>query len=307
MSLVVVGSVAFDSIKSPFGEVEEAIGGSATYFSTAASYFTDVQLVAVVGEDFPASVLKDLRDRGVDLAGLERQPGRTFRWKGFYGEDMNEAQTLDTQLNVLETFEPKLPESYRDAEVVFLANIDPELQLKVVEQMKRPKLIAADTMNFWITGKPDALRKTLKRVDLLFVNDAEAQALTGEANIVKAAQAIKQMGPSRVVIKRGEYGALFFDKDQVFFAPAFPLDSVHDPTGAGDSFAGGFMGYLTRHGGESSPEVFKQAAIVGSVMASFCVERFSLERVRELDDALIQARYQSMRALTTFPEQTLFI
>lgn len=299
MSLLVVGSVAFDSVKSPFGQVEEAVGGSAMYFSTSASYFTDVRLVAVVGEDFPEAELHDLRERGVDLGGLTRAPGQTFRWKGQYGMDLNEAQTLDTQLNVFEHFNPELPEAYTDSDYVFLGNIDPDLQYRVLDQVKSPKLVAADTMNFWIEGKPDALRKVLERVDLLFVNDAEARSLAGEANIVKAAQKIKEMGPSRVMIKRGEYGALLFDGDDVFFAPAYPLESVFDPTGAGDSFAGGFMGYMARQDSQEAGTL-SQATVVGAVMASYCVEKFSLERLRKLGPNLIESRYRQFKDLTDF-------
>jgi sugar/nucleoside kinase (ribokinase family) len=299
MSLLVVGSVAFDSVKSPFGQVEEAVGGSAMYFSTSASYFADVRLVAVIGDDFPEAELDDLRERGVDLGGLTRAPGKTFRWKGQYGMDLNEAQTLDTQLNVFEHFNPVLPEGWRDSEYVFLGNIDPVLQARVLDQVRSPRLVAADTMNFWINGKPEALREVLSRVDMLFVNDAEARALSGESNIVKAAQIIKKMGPSRVVIKRGEYGALLFDHEQTFFAPAYPLESVFDPTGAGDSFAGGLMGYLARKD-DISAESLCRGTVVGAVMASYCVERFSLERLRKLGPNLIESRYHQFRELTAF-------
>ena len=301
MSLLVVGSVAFDSVKSPFGQVEEAVGGSATFFSTAASYFTNVHLVAVVGEDFPESELDDLRKRGVNLDGLTRAAGRTFRWKGEYGADLNEAKTLDTQLNVFEAFNPVLPDAYRDCKYVFLANIDPDLQLRVLDQVRAPRLIGMDTMNFWIDGpKRASLLKVLERVDMLFVNDAEARSLSGESNIVRAARVIQGMGPKRLAIKRGEYGALIFDEaDQVFYAPAYPLEDVYDPTGAGDSFAGGFMGYLARQD-DLTNGTLAQAAIAGSVMASYVVERFSLERLRELNPDLIQARVRQFRALTDF-------
>ncbi len=299
MSLLVVGSVAFDSIKTPFGEVEEALGGSATYFSTSASYFTDVQLVAVIGEDFPEKELNELRGRGVDLQGLVRTPGRTFRWKGEYGMDLNDAKTLDTQLNVFEHFDPVLPEEYCNAEYVFLGNIHPALQLKVLEQIKAPKFIGADTMNFWINGWPDDLRKVLAKIDMLFVNDAEARALADEPNIVKAAEKIKAMGPKRVMIKRGEYGALLFDDGETFFAPAYPLEAVFDPTGAGDSFGGGFMGFVARNG-NLDRNTLCQATVVGSVMASYCVERFSLERLRQLGPNLIEKRYQQFAELTRF-------
>ncbi len=299
MSLLVVGSVAFDSIKTPFGQVDQALGGSATYFSTSASYYTDVKLVAVVGEDFPEAELDELRGRGIDLEGLVRQPGATFRWKGEYGLDLNDARTLDTQLNVFEHFKPVLPDAYRDSAYVFLGNIHPALQLQVLDQIRAPKLVAADTMNFWINGEPALLREVLSRIDMLFVNDAEARALTGEPNIVKAAQKIKAMGPSRVMIKRGEFGALLFDRDQFFFAPAYPLEDVFDPTGAGDSFGGGFMGYVARQD-DLSPRTLCQATVIGAVMASYCVERFSLERLRQLGPHLIEKRYHQFRALTDF-------
>ncbi len=299
MSLLVVGSVALDSVRSPFGDVTDVVGGSATYFSTSASYFTDVALVAVIGEDFPQSALDDLTGRGVDLSGMMRQAGRTFRWKGEYGFDLNEAKTLDTQLNVFEAFNPELPASHRQAEFVFLGNIDPTLQLRVLDQVDSPRFVAADTMNFWIQGKPEALRQVLARIDMLFVNDAEARALSGESNIVKAAAAIRAMGPKRVAIKRGEYGALLFDGEEVFFAPAYPLEEVFDPTGAGDSFAGGFMGWVSRQG-ELDNATLCQATVVGSVMASYCVERFSLERVRELTPDLIARRFEQFQRLMRF-------
>lgn len=296
MNLLVVGSVALDSVTSPFGSVEEVVGGSATYFSTSASYYTDVALVAVIGEDFPQAALEDLERRGVDLEGLIRHRGQTFRWKGEYGFDLNEAKTLETHLNVFEAFNPVLPASYRKSEFVFLGNIDPELQLRVLDQIESPRFVGADTMNFWIRGKPEALRQVLSRIDMLFVNDAEARELTGQSNIVKAAAAIRAMGPTKVAIKRGEYGALLFDHDTVFFAPAYPLEVVFDPTGAGDSFAGGFMGYVARRRTVDNG-VLCQATVVGSVMASFCVERFSLERVRELTPELIGRRFEQFQRL----------
>jgi len=296
MNLLVVGSVALDSVKSPFGSVEEVVGGSATYFSTSASYYTDLALVAVIGDDFPQAALDDLDQRGVDLEGLIRHPGKTFRWRGEYGFDLNEAHTLETHLNVFETFNPVLPEVYRKSEFVFLGNIDPELQLRVLDQIDSPRFVGADTMNFWIRGKREVLQKVLSRIDMLFVNDAEARELTGESNIVKAAAAIRQMGPTRVAIKRGEYGALLFDGDTVFFAPAYPLEEVFDPTGAGDSFAGGFMGYVARRRSVENA-VLCQATVVGSVMASFCVERFSLERVRTLNPEVIGRRFEQFQRL----------
>lgn len=301
MSLLVVGSVAFDSVKTPFGEREEILGGSATYFSTAASYFTDVNLVAVVGEDFPEQHINFLKSRGINVEGLERQSGKTFRWKGEYGFELNEANTLETHLNVFETFRPTIPQSYSDSEVVFLANIDPELQSEVLRQVNSPKIIACDTMNFWISGKRESLLNTLKSVDVLIINDGEARQLAMEANLVKAAGVIRSYGPKHVIVKRGEYGALMFNSKSVFAAPAYPLESVFDPTGAGDSFAGGFLGYLanTRNFSEAS---MRQAVICGSVMASFVVEDFSLNRIRALDYEEILNRYREFKRLTHFED-----
>jgi sugar/nucleoside kinase (ribokinase family) len=302
MSLLVVGSVALDSVETPFGLKEDVLGGSATYFSTSASFFAPVKVVAVVGEDFPQAHLDFLSSRGVDIAGVTREKGRTFRWKGRYGWQLNEAETLDTQLNVFQSFSPKLPESYRDSQFVFLGNIHPELQAQVVDQVKGPKLVAADTMNFWINGSRPALLKTLQRVNLLFVNDAEARQLSGEHNIVRAARAILGMGPQRVVIKRGEYGALLFEQDHVFACPALPLADVFDPTGAGDTFAGGFMGTLAQHTGKLDASVLRRAMVMGSVMASFTVEKFSLERLREVDRKLIHTRFSEVKRLTHFED-----
>lgn len=299
MSLLVVGSVAFDSVKTPFGEVEEVLGGSATYFATSASYFTDVRMVAVVGEDFPESHLQFLKERGIDTDGVERQPGRTFRWRGEYGFHLNEAKTLETQLNVFETFHPRLPATYSDSPFVFLANIDPELQLDVLRQVKSPKLVACDTMNYWIEGKRSALLEILKEVDLLMINDGEARELAKEFNLVAVARKILALGPKILVIKRGEYGALMFNGQTMFAAPAFPLESIFDPTGAGDSFAGGFMGYLSKNG-EVNDVTIRQAIIYGSVMASFNVEAFSLDRLRSLKADEITSRYKAFKALTFF-------
>jgi sugar/nucleoside kinase (ribokinase family) len=299
MGILVIGSVAFDSIETPFGKVDEVLGGSATYFSTSASFFTDVSLVAVVGEDFPDKHRQMLVDRGVDLAGLQTAPGQTFRWKGRYGFDLNEAHTLDTQLNVFETFRPEIPTSYKDAEYVFLANIDPELQLEVLKQVERPKLIACDTMNFWIEGKREALIETLKHVDVLVINEGEARQLAEEPNLRKAAQAILGMGPKSLVIKRGEYGVIMFTEHSIFSAPAYPLEEVFDPTGAGDTFAGGFVGYLasTRNLTEAN---IRQAVVFGSVMASFTVESFSLDRLKELQYKEIEDRFREMKLLSDF-------
>jgi sugar/nucleoside kinase (ribokinase family) len=304
MSLLVVGSVALDSVETPFGIKEEVLGGSATFFSTAASFFNPVQLVAVVGEDFPEAHVEFLRSRHVDLTGLVREKGRTFRWKGKYGWQLNEAQTLDTQLNVFQSFSPKLPEAYRNTPYVFLGNIHPQLQGQVLDQVKAPRLVAADTMNLWIQNTRAELLQTLKRVNLLFVNDGEARQLTGEHNVVKAARAILAMGPSTVVIKRGEYGALLFEKEHVFACPAFPLEDVFDPTGAGDTFAGGFMGTLAT-AARIDRDVLCRAMVMGSVMASFTVERFSLDRLRDLQLPELYARFQEFKRLTHFDELPL--
>jgi len=299
MSLLVVGSVAFDSVVTPFGQVKEVLGGSATYFSAAASFFSPVDLVAVVGDDFALETLDFLKERKVHLDGLTRRAGKTFRWRGEYGYQLNEARTLETQLNVFSEFRPELPESYRNASYVFLANIDPDLQTEVLRQVKRPKLVAADTMNYWIEGKRDALLRTLKQVDILIVNDGEARELSGEFNLVKAARMILSFGPKMVIVKRGEYGALMFNGSAIFAAPAYPLETVFDPTGAGDSFAGGFMGHVARCG-SSIEGVVRQGVIYGSVMASFNVESFSLERLKTLRLEEIEARYRAFRDLCRF-------
>jgi sugar/nucleoside kinase (ribokinase family) len=299
MDILVIGSVAFDSVETPFGRGDDVLGGSATYFSTSASFFTGVQLVAVVGDDFPDEPRQFLSSRGVDLAGLQTQPGRTFRWKGRYGYDLSEAHTLETHLNVFETFHPQLPESYRQAKYVFLANIDPELQLEVLQQVERPQLIACDTMNFWIEGKRDALVRTLGHVDILVINEAEVRQLADEANLVKASRAVLAMGPKTLVVKRGEYGVLVFSAHSVFSAPAYPLEEVFDPTGAGDTFAGGFMGYLAATDNPTE-EAIRKATVFGSVMASFTVEDFSLNRLRQLGWAEIEDRFRHFQALTAF-------
>jgi len=302
MSLLVVGSVAFDSVKTPFGKVEQALGGSALYFSTCASYFTDVNLVAVVGNDFPDEPVDFLKSRGVDLDGLHRADGRTFRWKGRYGFDLSEAHTLDTQLNVFQDFDPELPESYRKSKHVFLANIDPELQLEVLEQVEAPEFVAADTMNFWIEGKLEELKRTLEHVDMLVINEGEARELGQEANIVQAARAIRAMGPNFLVVKRGEYGALLFTPDDIFFAPAYPLEAVFDPTGAGDTFAGGLLGYLARNGGFGNPGTLRLGTVIGCVMASFVVEKFSFDALRDLDSDAIMRRFERFQSLVSFED-----
>tara|TARA_B100001971_G_C18222106_1_gene557898 strand:+ start:535 stop:1443 length:909 start_codon:yes stop_codon:yes gene_type:complete len=297
--LLVVGSVALDSVKTPFGEVTDALGGSATFFCTAASYFTDVQLVAVVGEDFPPEHLAVLQRDRVDLNGLERRPGRTFRWRGEYSYKLNEAKTLDTQLNVFETFRPTVPESYRTPSQLFLANIDPELQLMVLSQVQRPSIVALDTMNFWIDGKIGALRKVLKEADILIINDGEAQALGDNRNLVQVSRIIRSFGPRTLIIKRGEYGVAMFHGDAMFALPAYPLDDLKDPTGAGDSFAGGFMGFLAS-ASSSDEQSLRQAVVYGSVMASFAVQSFSVDRLAALTDEDIKKRYIEFSRFTTF-------
>lgn len=299
MGIVVVGTVAFDTVETPFGKGENVLGGSATYFSTSASFFSEVSLVAVVGEDFPQEHVDFLQSREINTEGLQRIPGKTFHWTGKYGYDLNEAQTLDTQLNVLMEFKPELPDSYRDAEYLFLANIDPELQLEVLSQVRAPKLVACDTMNFWITSKPEALRSVLQKVDIVVINEGEARQFTGEANLVKAARKIMELGCKRLVVKRGEYGVLMFTPETVFATPAYPLEEVFDPTGAGDTFAGGFMGYLANTG-DISEEGIRQAIVFGSVMASFNVEDFSLNRMKTLQYKEIEKRYKDFSTLTNF-------
>jgi len=299
MDLLVVGSVALDSVKTPFGEKERILGGSATHFSVSASLFSPVRLVGVVGKDFPEEHLEFLRGRGIDLEGLEVADGETFRWVGEYTENLNEAITLETHLNVFADFQPKLPERYRSSEFVFLANIDPELQLDVLRQVEKPRYVACDTMNFWIEGKPEALWRTLEHVDTLVINDGEARLLAGEENLIKAARSILRQGPKSLIVKRGEYGALLFDKEGEFWAPALPLEDLSDPTGAGDSFAGGFMGYLASRG-EISHENFRRAIIYGSTMASFNVQAFSLDRLRTLTPEEIEDRARHFKALSDF-------
>jgi sugar/nucleoside kinase (ribokinase family) len=296
--LLVVGSVALDSVATPFGTVQEALGGSATFFSYSASFFTGVRLLATVGEDFPHEHLDLLRGRGVDIASLQVSKGRTFRWKGEYGYDLNEAKTLDTQLNVFADFKPVLTAELRRIPFLFLANIDPVLQLDVLQQMsKRPQLVALDTMNFWIRGKRDALVRVLKEVDVVTINDGEARELAGEPNLVRATRAIAAMGPKTVVVKRGEYGALMFCEGSFFMVPAYPLDSVYDPTGAGDTFAGGFVGYLAAMD-RVDAATMRRAIVYGSVMASFAVEDFSLNRLVRLTSEEIGERYNAFGDLT---------
>ena len=300
MSILVVGSVAFDSVKTPFGERERILGGSATYFSVAASFFTDVRVVAVVGEDFGPDQDAVFLDRNVDISDLERVPGRSFFWSGEYGFDLNVAKTRDTQLNVFADFKPKLSDKARETPYLFLGNIQPQLQVEVREQVGA-KLVAADTMNYWIDNTPDDLGEMLRRIDLLVINDAEARAIAKEANLVRAARKILSMGPNRLVIKRGEYGVTMFTEKSYFATPAYPLEEVFDPTGAGDSFAGGFMGYLAATNA-SDEAAFRRAIIYGSVMASFNVEEFGCERMRRLTYDEINARFRELRSFSNFEE-----
>jgi len=299
MSIVVVGSVAYDTVITPYGRAEDTLGGAATFFSVAASYFCPVQVVGVVGEDFSEADVDVFRERGIDIQGIARRPGRSFRWGGEYSWNLNERETLFTELNVFEEFEPELPPSYREAPTVFLANIAPELQLSVLDQVDQPRLVALDTMNYWIEGARDALVEVLGRVDILVINDEEARQLADEYNLVRAAESILSMGPSAIVIKRGEHGATAFLGDEVFTVPGYPLRELADPTGAGDTFAGGFMGHLARSG-EHGPEGLRRAIVAGSVMASFCVEQFSLGGIRNLDESRIADRYRAFQALTRF-------
>jgi sugar/nucleoside kinase (ribokinase family) len=304
MSLVAVGSVAFDTITTPYGTAERVLGGAATYFGLAASYFTDVRLVAVVGDDFTAEHEAVLRRRGVDISGVQRTSGKTFFWAGEYGANVNEAQTRVTELNVFQTFQPKLPDACSKAEYLFLANIDPTLQAGVRRQMNGARLVGGDTMNFWINNTHKQLLETLKLIDVLLINDAEAKSLAGDTNLPRSAQKVLAMGPKALVIKHGEYGATIFFREGAFGighhpfrAPALPIEEVRDPTGAGDSFAGGFMGYIASQG-ELNREILKRAMFYGGVMGSFAVERFGTERLQNLSREEIDARFQIFRELT---------
>jgi sugar/nucleoside kinase (ribokinase family) len=302
MSVLVVGSVALDSVETPFGKAENVIGGSGTFFSASASHLAPVQLVGVVGDDYPMDQLEPLRARGVDMAGLEQAPGRSFRWRGRYRHDLNSAETLETHLGVFSHFSPKIPAQFRSAPFVFLANIDPRLQLDVLRQVERPKLVACDTMNFWIESRRPDLLELIKHVDLITLNDGEARQLTDCTNLVKAARWIMERGPSMVIIKKGEHGAFLFKERSIFFAPAYPLEDVFDPTGAGDSFAGGFMGYVARSG-DLSDASLRRAVIYGSAMGSFAVERFSVQRLLEITPDDIAARVADFKRLVAFEEE----
>lgn len=297
MSSLVVGSIAIDTVETPFGKAEEALGGTAVYFALAASLFTEVQLVGVVGDDFPPSAIQLLEDHRVDLSGLQRRHGETFRWVGQYDFDMNVAHTLDTRLNVFETFHPTLPEHYRDARFLFLGNIDPELQLEVLEQVRNPQLIALDTMNFWIEGKREALTAVLRQVDTVLINEGEIREYTGRYNVLEAAREVLALGPRHVVVKRGEYGAILFADGEIFLVPAFPTWEVRDTTGAGDSFAGAFVGYLDRCC-DTRLDALKAAVVFGSVVASFAVEDFSVNGLLRVNELTMADRYADLAAMT---------
>jgi sugar/nucleoside kinase (ribokinase family) len=299
MSILVVGSVAYDTVETPFGKAERVLGGAASYFSVAASFFCPVNLVAVVGQDFGEAQLSAFRGRPIDLAGLTHAQGLTFHWQGKYSYDLNSRDTLRTDLNVFESFEPKIPESYRRSEYVFLGNIHPKLQRDVLDQVARPRLVACDTMNFWISGTPDELRQTLRRVDVLLINDSEARELSGEWNLIKAARAVRALGPRTLVVKKGEHGVVMFSEAGSFAAPAFLLEEVFDPTGAGDTFAGGFLGYLASRG-QTDDQTLRRAVIMGSTLASFAVEAFSLDRLLRLTRPEIDERFSLFKRLTHF-------
>ncbi len=301
-SVLVVGSVALDSVETPFGKIEDAIGGSGTFFSASASHLTKVNLVGVVGNDYPMHKLEPLRARGVDMAGLTQADGESFRWRGRYRHDLNSAETLETRLGVFSQFRPTIPDQFRKSPYVFLGNIDPRLQLDVLDQVDRPKLVACDTMNFWIESRRNELLKLLERVDILLVNDAEARQLTEEFNLVRAARWILARGPKTVVIKKGEHGAYMFTGNSVFFAPAYPLEEVFDPTGAGDSFAGGFVGYLARTG-RSDEAAMRRGVVYGSTLGSFAVEKFSIDRLMEIHRVDIAHRLEGFRKLVAFEEE----
>lgn len=302
MSLIAVGTVAFDDIETPFGKAGKIVGGAATYISLSASYFTrDIQLVSVIGDDFTQSVLDDLESRGVDLAGLQVKKGeKSFFWAGKYHNDMNGRDTLDTQLNVLADFDPILPDAYKNAEYVMLGNLTPQVQMKVIDQLEsKPKLIALDTMNFWMDIALDDLKAVIQKIDVLIINDEEARQLSGEYSLVTAAKKIIGMGPQILVIKKGEHGALLFHGDNMFYAPALPLEVVYDPTGAGDTFAGGFMGYIAKTG-DTSFEGMKKAIVAGSAMASFCVEKFGTQNLTGLTEEMIKERVARFESLVRF-------
>jgi sugar/nucleoside kinase (ribokinase family) len=300
-SIVVVGSMAFDSVETPSGKEDKALGGSANYFSIAASYFCPVQCVSVVGEDYSEKHLELLRSKKIDTEGIQVASGKTFFWAGRYGHDLNDRDTLDTQLNVFEGFEPELPSSYRDSKFLFLGNIMPSLQLQVLSQMKKPKFVALDTMNFWIEGEKETLIQAISKCHALIINEQEVRQLTGVYNLVEAARIVRNWGPQILVVKQGEYGALLFDHGEVFSLPGLPLAEVKDPTGAGDSFAGGFVGYLASQAAFSlSTKVLRRAVVYGSVMASLTVQDFSFKELLNVNPRVIEDRYKRFSDLTEF-------
>ena len=299
MSILTVGSVALDSVETPFGKAERVLGGSAVFFSAAATVFSPVQMVGVVGDDYPMEDLSFLSRRGADLEGIEQRPGESFFWSGRYHYDLNTRDTLETRLGVFAQFRPKIPERFRDASIVFLGNIDPVLQHEVLDQVTRADLVACDTMNYWIEGSRKELLSLLERVNVLLVNDEEARQLADEPNLLRASRWIRERGPEIIVVKKGEHGAALFADGWVFFAPGYPLEDVFDPTGAGDAFAGGFVGYLAR--AESrSPETLRQAMVYGSAMGSYAVERFGVDRFRDLSRPEVAERVAEFRAMTAF-------
>ena len=302
MSILVVGSVALDSVETPFGSAARVIGGSGVFFSAAASLLGPVRLVGVVGADYPMEQLDFLTERGVDLAGVERAEGESFFWAGRYSYDLNLRDTLETRLGVFGDFAPQIPDEYRDSRYVFLGNIDPVLQLAVLDQMREPAAVICDTMNYWIEGSREALVELLKRVDILMVNDAEARQLAGDHNLLGAARWIQERGPRLVVVKKGEHGAILFGPDWMFFVPGFPLEVIFDPTGAGDSFAGGFVGYMASIDSQE-PDDLRRAMVYGSVMGSFAVESFSVDRFRSLDEKEILHRIMEFKEMTAFEHQ----
>lgn len=299
--ILVVGSVAYDTISTPAGHVNSTLGGSANYFATSASFYAGVNVVGVVGDDYTDADLDLLRRRKVDLDGLKQVPGKTFRWEGRYEGDMNEAITLATKLNVFENFNPDLPTGYRDTPYVFLANIDPTLQMRVLDQIKKPRLIGADTMNFWISSKNVELKELLKRIDVLLINEGELRELTQDWNTIAAVRKVNKMGPKVVVIKRGEYGFVLYTRDQFFILPAYPVDKVVDPTGAGDTFAGGFFGYLAKHDQGLEMESLKKACIYGCLMASFTVQDFGLNRLNDLTWTDVEKRHDEYLKVIRYP------
>ncbi|MBN1406796.1 MAG: sugar kinase [Calditrichaceae bacterium] len=299
MSILVVGSLAYDTIETPWGKMDDALGGSALYFSAAASHFSPVNVVGVVGSDFDSSKISFLKKRKVNFDGLYVESGDTFRWGGRYHDDLNKRDTLFTYLNVFERFQPKIPMHYRKSEYVFLANIDPELQLQVLDQIDHPKLIVLDTMNFWISGKRRILEEVIKRCDILIVNDQEARELTNKPNLIKAARLLTEKGPQTIIVKKGEHGCMMFHNDNYFFAPAYPLEKVIDPTGAGDSFAGGFLGYVAKQN-KLDHDTLKKGVVYGSVIASFNVENFSFAQLEKLTVEEINQRIEKFRQLTAF-------